>query len=380
MEIRRAPERSGLLEGFFFPAGIVLRVGAVKPVWTRPRISALCRWVCSALPAFQVRLWIALAQLVLVLLCAGSARAEPELHVVAPGHTLGKIAHRYHTTIAAICHANGIERRSAIRPGQKLWIPDKNDKDGSKTRALKLAREASRREDAKEEPKQAPDPGDPTGMATLDVPGIGTVYYYAPVGPGRFTLRPVLMYLHGRGGQPARDCPRWANVARPLGWLVCPSGPGAMGHGRGWNNNWAVAHHIAKKALEALRAKYGRRVQLYGNTLIGFSEGAYAAMNVGVREPRAFNRWLILAANNTYWGGPGLEQLKVAKSLVRRVYLITGEQDGVVEGTRAVREWLRQYGIPTRITTPPALGHEVLLETKPELYRMALVWLDRGNA
>ena len=75
------------------------------------------------------------------------------------------------------------------------------------------------------------------------------------------------------------------------------------GDGRAWDNNWPSAHHATMAAISALRDKYGRRVQLWGNTLIGFSEGAYAAMNVGVREPRTFNRWLILAASSKYWGG-----------------------------------------------------------------------------
>jgi len=131
-------------------------------------------------------------------------------------------------------------------------------------------------------------------------------------------------------------------------------------------------------AIQVLRQKYGRRVQLYGNTLIGFSEGAYAAMNVGVREPRTFNRWLILAANSSYWGGPGLDALGSARDRVRRVYLITGERDGVVDGTREVENWLRRAGVTTRVSTPNDMGHEVVLERKPELYRAALAWLDNG--
>jgi predicted esterase len=101
-------------------------------------------------------------------------------------------------------------------------------------------------------------------------------------------------------------------------------------------------------------------------------------MNIGVREPRAFNRWLILAGKDSYWGGPGLEELSRARSQLRRVYLITGERDEVIDGTRKVREWLRKRQVPTRITTPKGLGHQVALETKPELYRMALLWLQRG--
>jgi predicted esterase len=304
----------------------------------------------------------------LCVLVASSAAAEPREHEVAEGQTLGGIARRYNVTIAALCNANGITRRAVIRPGQRLVIPDRSDRDGSAA-----AQEASARAD---EAKTSP----PGGLQRLAVAGGGTVYYYEPTGPGRFTLRPVLVYLHGRGGNPERDCQRWAKVARPLGWLVCPAGPVEHNSGRSWNNNWLLAQRTATATVQALRAKYGRRVQLYGNTLIGFSEGAFAAMNVGVRDPRTFNRWLILAANDDYFGGPGVGELAAAKNKLRRVYLITGERDGVIEGTRRTRELLRQHGVTTRITTPSDLGHEVALEARPELYRMALVWLQDGEA
>ncbi len=309
-----------------------------------------------------------------LLLLAPAAQAE-RTHVVAPGHTLGKIAKRYHVTIKAICNANGIERSDPIRPGQKLIIPDKGDPDGSQARAHAGSERKAKAAPPEDDKARRSGGSEPK---ILKVPGHGNAYYYEPTGPGRLTLRPVLMYLHGRGSHPKRDCRRWAPVARRLGWLVCPSGPGATGVGRGWNNNWVTAHNVAMAALDSLRQKYGRRVQLYGNTLIGFSEGAYAAMNVGVREPRAFNRWLILAANSTYWGPIGRERLKSAQGRLRKVYLITGEKDGVIQGTRSVREILRHTRVATRITTPEDMGHELALDDKRELYRAALVWLNNG--
>src|SRR5690606_24713354 len=134
-------------------------------------------------------------------------------------------------------------------------------------------------------------------------------------------------------------------------WLICPAGPGAQGKGRGWNNNWVFGQRAALGAIQVLRDKYGRRVQLWGNTIMGFSEGAYVAMNVGVRSPRTFNRWLILAADNDYWGGAGLVELKKAGRTLRRVYLITGEQDGVFPALGQVRGWLEQAGVPVRVST-----------------------------
>jgi predicted esterase len=315
--------------------------------------------------------------LAVALLATSRASAGPRTHVVAEGHNLGKIAKRYGVTVEALCKANGIERREPIHAGDRLVIPDKDDKDGARAHSERERGEGRKaKEDARREAARSVG-GD--GMKVVDLRGAGALYYYEPEGPGRLTMRPIMLYMHGRGANPQADCRRWAPVARRLGWLACPTGP--IAHGAGWRwGSWATALSAARATVQTLREKYGRRVQLYGNTIVGFSEGAFAAMNVGVREPRTFNRWLILAAKDSYWGGPGIEELASARDRVRRVYLITGELDGVIDGTRKVREMLRKAGIPTRITTPKDIGHELALERRRELYRMALVWLEQGAA
>ena len=295
--------------------------------------------------------------------------AGRKVHRVAPGHTLGKIARRYHVSIEQLCKANSIRRNAVLKPGTELVIPDPDDTD-PRPQAIKRAPAAPAR------------PAEPAStshkrMQELTISG-NTVHYYEPVGAGRMSLRPVLVFLHGRGGDAASDCRRWAPIARAMGWLVCPNGPVLHGGGRSWGNNWIAGQNIVMAALHGLRAKYGRRVQLYGNTLIGFSEGAHVAMNVGVRNPRTFNRWLILGASDAYWGGQGLEALQAGRAALKRVYLITGEQDEVVERTRTVAGWLKHARVVTRIATPDDLAHELALETKAGLYRTALVWLDRG--
>jgi predicted esterase len=315
----------------------------------------------TSMRRFSVLLALALAFLSL------RSEAAPKLHTVGDGQTLGKIAKRYNVSIAALCTANGIERRTRIRPGQRLLIPDKDDADG--TRAAEEATETDK-------PAQKL----PSGAQVFTLPGYPhPAYFYEPVGAGRLSMKPVIVYLHGRGGNPQEECRRWSRIARRYGWLICPSGQSVHGAGRAWDNNWLSAHTATMAAITALRARYGRRVQLYGNTLVGFSEGAYAAMNVGVREPRTFNRWLILAANTTYWGGPGLDALSTARERVRRVYLITGERDGVADGSREVDAWLRRAGVDTKLSIPADLAHELALERKPFLYEQALKWLDHGG-
>jgi LysM repeat protein/predicted esterase len=304
----------------------------------------------------------------------GSSRrrggGKPRSHIVDKGQTLGGIALRYHVPIDAICTANGISRSQPIRIGQKLVIPAEDDRDGRRAARARL-------QSAGAEKRQ--DRGSESGMQVLQIPGAPPVYYYSPVGPGRLTLRPVLFYLHGGGGNPRADCQRWAPVARRRGWLVCPTGPGTREDGRPIWGNWVAAHRVVMATLKALRAKYGRRIQLYGNTLIGFSEGAFAAMNIGVREARAFNRWLILAGTDRYWGGPGLEALQRNRRRIRRVYLLTGEHDGTLGGTRRVLYKLRKARVAVKFYELEGYGHQVPLRSRGWLFEAALTWLERGG-
>jgi predicted esterase/LysM repeat protein len=299
-------------------------------------------------------------------------KTEPnrQTHVVARGNTIGKLAHLYHLRELSILHANGLRRTDQLRPGQTLVIPTGDDDPIITT---------SSDDEPAGHAKRSTGKTSRSGLPELSVPGAGPTYYYDPLGPARNTMRPVLVYLHGRGGDAEQDCRKWAPVARRYGWLICPSGPVVHNSGRSWNNSWVSGRHAVMGAIAALRKLYGRRVQLYGNTLIGFSEGAFVAMNVGVREPHTFNRWLILGADTSYWGGSGLEALQEARGRVRRVVLITGGLDQVVDDTRRVAEWLTRAGVQLQIHTPNDLAHEVALDKMPGLYDSALRWLDRGG-
>jgi LysM repeat protein/predicted esterase len=284
------------------------------------------------------------------------AEAEPRSHRVQKGQTLSAIAHRYDVTVDAICTANEIRRRDPIRAGQLLIIPSNGDED--RVAATETGRETAMT----------------AGRQVLHVPGAAPAHYYEPLGMG---LRPVILVLHDRGEDPSSICQRWAPIARSHGWLVCPSGQYARGSGRTWGHDWGSGRLIVNATLQALRTRYGRRVQLYGNTLVGFGEGAFVAMNVGVREARAFNRWLILGADDSFWGPSAPDLLARAKGRMLRVRLITGENDSVHDGTMTTDALLCRAKIPVRVSYPADMGHIVALESEPSMYRAALTWLTR---
>jgi len=66
---------------------------------------------------------------------AAASQGANRTHVVANGQRLGSIAKRYNVSIEALCFANDIRRNDPIKPGQKLVIPNRDDKDGSIARA-----------------------------------------------------------------------------------------------------------------------------------------------------------------------------------------------------------------------------------------------------
>jgi predicted esterase len=208
---------------------------------------------------------------------------------------------------------------------------------------------------------------------TLEVPGQPDAYYYKPRSKGR---RPILMYLHGRGGNAFEDCRKWARVARQFGWVVCPQGPsGTDTGGRTWNNDADSAKRVIDATVAALKEKYKGRVRTHGDILIGFSEGAYIAQQIGLRDPSHWNKWLILAANDQYWWGDAPQLLEQNRAKIRRVYLFTGENDQVAENTKRAGEMLKEAHIRVRVKIVPGLGHEVPADRMITNYRRPLRWL-----
>ena len=207
----------------------------------------------------------------------------------------------------------------------------------------------------------------------LEIEGAPDAFYFKPRAKGP---RPILMYLHGRGGNPAEDCRKWAKVGTQFGWVVCPAGPIANENGgRSWSSGAGEAQKTIDGAIGALRAKYKGRVTRRGNVLIGFSEGAFIAMQVGLKDQKTWTKWLILGASDQYWGGDVTEALDKDKRKVRRVYLLTGENDGVAQNTVRVGDTLKKNDVPVKVRLVSGMGHEIPSDRMVSTYRRPLAWL-----
>src|SRR6201995_1655516 len=116
-----------------------------------------------------------------LLLLALPAQAR-ETHVVASGQTVGRIADRYNVTIAALCEANGLQRRAPLKIGLKLRIPEgkdavvgeESDSDASESAPAARSNDDS---DAKSKDIDKSDTVLPGGMHVVTPPGAAPAYY-----------------------------------------------------------------------------------------------------------------------------------------------------------------------------------------------------------
>jgi predicted esterase len=218
-------------------------------------------------------------------------------------------------------------------------------------------------------------PSRPDDPERLNLPGMPGAWFYRPSAGGR---QRVLVYLHSRGANPREACRRWHESTPRFGWLVCPIGPVDRGSGRReWRNNAEYARRESIAAVEALYARFPRRVRRHDNVIMGFSEGAYTAMNVGLMEPLTFPRWFIIAASDGYIDGEE-ERIARAASTVRRVYLLTGEHDQIVDRTRRAYDVLRRAWGRRRVRTRilEGAGHELPPDFR-RTTRGVLLWVTQ---
>ncbi|MCU0689838.1 MAG: DUF882 domain-containing protein [Polyangiaceae bacterium] len=77
-------------------------------------------------------LFVCVSLALTLLLVSTTTAAEQRVHVVASGHTLGKIAKRYRVTVEELCKANAIPRNVRLTIGQRIVIPDDLPADPSR--------------------------------------------------------------------------------------------------------------------------------------------------------------------------------------------------------------------------------------------------------
>jgi len=186
--------------------------------------------------------------------------------------------------------------------------------------------------------------------------------------------RPAIVFLHGMWSSPEDSCAGFEAAATPFGFLVCPRGNAPLGSGTMWAGTYADAARTIHAALDAAGSMApGKLDRSGGGTLLGFSNGAYFAAEVALREP---GRWpgLVLISMKLDLDARALEAAGV-----RRVLLAAGDADDARTAMLSLAQRLNTPAVEARFMSLGPVAHGL----PPDLaWRMceAIAWVRAASA
>jgi predicted esterase len=206
-----------------------------------------------------------------------------------------------------------------------------------------------------EAPPQDAAPGPRTEVGPYEFPflpgrDVFVVLPRSTAGPQR-----LLANLHGVCNPPGYACGYWVQASSEQGLLVCPTGNARCGaeayNAPTWTSTYAKMGEDLEKAIEVVMQRYPDAVTREGAVLTGFSKGAYAAVEIALRNP---GRWPYLILNEA---DVALSDRKLREAGVRAVALLAGERGSQLAGERRTVQALTARGFPARLWVMPRAGH-----------------------
>jgi len=184
---------------------------------------------------------------------------------------------------------------------------------------------------------------------------------------------PLIVALHGFGGDAAGMAALWSRVADDVGAVLLT--PEGQFDGPGGGKSWGTGdRNTAARQIMAAVADTRHRLFIDSErtVLTGFSQGGGMTYGVGLAYPESF-RGLIPMAGPFVWGGdPAFREEKLKRL---RIFIIVGSDDANAPLNREAAARFQNAGARVRLNVLQGLGHT--LPAQPdELLHEALkyVW------
>lgn len=179
--------------------------------------------------------------------------------------------------------------------------------------------------------------------------------------------RPLtVVYLHGIHGRAENGCPWLREGASELGWLVCPGANEPLANGTfSWAGTAADQRNVVARAERAAQAQGADPER--ATVLVGFSQGAFVALDLATRHLGHYGGLVLIGANVA----PSRATLEA--SGVERIVLAAGDLDGASGPMKRATERLRREGMDARFVSLGRIGHSYETTDKEGL-RDAIVW------
>jgi predicted esterase len=181
--------------------------------------------------------------------------------------------------------------------------------------------------------------------------------------------RPAIVYLHGMWASPGY----FARGSIPFGFLVCPRGNAPLGEGRMWAGSYrsvAPSVHAALRAAEALAP--GKLDGSGDGTLVGYSNGAYFAVEVALAEPGKWSGLVLLSMKLD------LDPARLRAAGIERVVFAAGERDAARASMQRLAQTMAAGGLESRFISLGPVGHEFPRDMETRMCA-AIAWVRRGD-
>ncbi len=176
----------------------------------------------------------------------------------------------------------------------------------------------------------------------------------------------TVVYLHGIHGRAENGCPWLREGSSELGWLVCPEANEHLANGTfSWAGTAADQRAVVARAERAAQAQGADPES--ASVLVGFSQGAYVALDLTAHRLGNYRGLVLIGADVT----PSRAMLDA--SGVGRIVLAAGDLDASSAPMQRAAERLRREGMDARFVSLGRIGHSYET-TEKEALRDAIVW------
>jgi predicted esterase len=180
---------------------------------------------------------------------------------------------------------------------------------------------------------------------TTEQPGV-VIFPARGTGPHAITV-----LLHGMCGDPARSCSHFADEVTRTSTLICPrASQRCEGGGSSWPES-GVGEAVERAVTRAKTELPGALDDTQGRTLIGYSMGAFRALQIAQASAGKYPRVMLIGAKIS------LNQTLLAQNGVERLLLCAGNWDMTHDHMQREAERVRRSGVSARFLDLGPVGH-----------------------
>ena len=198
---------------------------------------------------------------------------------------------------------------------------------------------------------------------TRELPGV-VIFPARGAGP-----HPLTVLLHGMCGDARRSCSHFAEQVTQTANLVCPR---ASQHCTGGGASWpdAGVAEAVESAVGRAKNALGEAVDdRHGRTLIGYSLGAYRALNIAQAGAGKYPRVMLIGARISVDGA------RLTRNGVERLLLCAGDWDMMHDPMQREAERAQRAGFQARFLGLGPVGH-AFTPSFAHYLPLALSWLS----